>query len=82
MPLPKPNSGQKEKNFMENCMSSPTMNKEYKDAQKVMEGQLTAAASKALQKTADKGAKAAAPKDDYKPRATRGRGAGDKGGKY
>jgi len=33
MPLPKPNSGQKEKNFMENCMSSPTMNKEYKDAQ-------------------------------------------------
>ena len=31
MPLPKPDKGQKQKKFMENCMSSPTMNKEYKD---------------------------------------------------
>lgn len=31
MPLPKPNSGETRENFMNRCMSNPTMNSEYSD---------------------------------------------------
>lgn len=31
MPIPKKKKGEKGKDFMQRCMSNPTMNKEFKD---------------------------------------------------
>ena len=36
MPLPSPAKGQQKKDFIESCMASPTMNKEYKDPKQRM----------------------------------------------